>query len=340
MPSPESSAVRAEQDAFLSEHGASIAERLESGKIRFVESGMEFPECVSRALLDVYLKGRSLRRARVALANKDFDFEGLRPHIVPSKTKGEKHFLFCHLTRSTLPRDANVVKKHVSGRRFQRRKQESEERFKERQRITEKRHLRKMKAMENEGKKMEEGEKEVGLESGDEEEEEEMEEMLAEMDRDMLEDVQEEEQDEDRGMQEGDTVNDAAAVANMEDSDSENAHDEGENESDSDSGDNFWTRGRAGMQQESDADDDDEDGEWGSRAGKNARKKKTVKRVQKKGGATGNTEKKPSASASSVSPRNVRDVAKRKMNLKRKRERSGVLKKARRARQKARTATE
>lgn len=130
-------AMKDEQGKYLDSLGAEV-ERIEGGKIRFVVSGMEFPSTAPVEQLRTYYEGRAMRRARVERANEEYDFEQHLPNIVPHK-KHEKKFLYCHLTRSVLPRDASKVSAHVAGRRFKARLAVAQARNAERKRIADKR---------------------------------------------------------------------------------------------------------------------------------------------------------------------------------------------------------
>lgn len=129
--------MKDEQTLYVESLGDEV-ERTETGKIRFVASGMEFPSTATVAQLRSYYMGRALRRARLARSNEHYDFMQHAPYIVPHRTQEEK-FLFCHLTRAVLPRDAQKVEKHVNGRRYKLRFAEAKAREEERDRIRAKR---------------------------------------------------------------------------------------------------------------------------------------------------------------------------------------------------------
>lgn len=130
---------------FIKKHRGDV-ELLENGKVRFKLTGMDFPASVSGEVLESYFNGRSMRRARVAARNENYDFDAHRPNVMPHKHRDENKFLYCHLTGTTLPRDAEVVKGHVTGKRYLRRLAEAEVREVERQRIIAKRAERAEKA--------------------------------------------------------------------------------------------------------------------------------------------------------------------------------------------------
>eukprot|EP00171_Calliarthron_tuberculosum_P016192 IDg16192t1 len=136
--------MKDEQGSYLESLGAEV-ERTTGGKIRFVVSGMEFPANAPVAQLRAYHEGRALRRARVERANAEYDFSQHLPNIVPHKNHEHK-FLFCHLTKSVLPRDAAKVAAHAAGRRFKNRLAVSQKRDAERKRIAAKRAERRAKA--------------------------------------------------------------------------------------------------------------------------------------------------------------------------------------------------
>ncbi|CAN8063080.1 unnamed protein product [Agarophyton chilense] len=99
---------------------------LPSGKLRFTQTGMEFPAHADTKTLKVYARGRAYRRALVKKMNEGYDFEQHLPYIVPHKYRDKKHFLYCTLTNKTLPRQKDVVLNHTNGRRFKRRYEEAE----------------------------------------------------------------------------------------------------------------------------------------------------------------------------------------------------------------------
>lgn len=96
---------------------------------------MEFPASAPPSLLQSYLIGKSVRRALVDKRNGEYDFAVHVPHIVPHGTRDKGNFLWCNITERTLPRDADVVRKHVGGRRFLAGMKKVEEREVEKERI-------------------------------------------------------------------------------------------------------------------------------------------------------------------------------------------------------------
>lgn len=164
---------------FLETVGDEV-EMTEAGKYRFVVTGMEFPTTATLETLKSHFNGRAMRRARVQRSNEQYDFTKHLPHIVPHKFMNPDKFLFCYLTGKTLPKNAQVVEKHVKGKRFGLRLKESLERKKELERVKEKRKAkaeraknarRKGKKADANGDAMEEedGEKngDVAMEDGD-----------------------------------------------------------------------------------------------------------------------------------------------------------------------------
>lgn len=89
-----------------------------AGKIRFLRTGMEFKASCDGNDLMLYMKGRAMRRAIVREANSEFDFKALEPNIVPHKEKNPDAFLYCVLTRRTLPKNVTAVQKHISGKKY------------------------------------------------------------------------------------------------------------------------------------------------------------------------------------------------------------------------------
>ncbi len=106
-----------EVESFLSEHVARecYEEIAETGRIRCLVTGHEMP----RSLIGVktHFLGRKFR-SKVDQWKPGFDFAQFEPHIVEERSN-PRHFLFCRLTRCTLPRLAAAVEAHVAGRRFQ-----------------------------------------------------------------------------------------------------------------------------------------------------------------------------------------------------------------------------
>lgn len=101
---------------------------LPNGKIRFTQSGMEFPANVRTSVLQTYVHGRAFRRALEKMVNDAYDFEQHLPYIVAHPKKDERHFMYCTLTDCTLPRSRDVLVKHTNGKRFKRRFEEAEKR--------------------------------------------------------------------------------------------------------------------------------------------------------------------------------------------------------------------
>jgi hypothetical protein len=103
---------------FVEMHADDV-EATPGGKIRFALTGMEFPAAAAdTTLVSQYLAGPALRRAKIQRENLSFDFDALRPNIVPHKAKNPASFLWCRLTEKTLPRNVTVVRNHISGRKY------------------------------------------------------------------------------------------------------------------------------------------------------------------------------------------------------------------------------
>eukprot|EP00177_Eucheuma_denticulatum_P003646 GFKZ01006607.1.p1 GENE.GFKZ01006607.1~~GFKZ01006607.1.p1 ORF type:complete len:308 (-),score=62.22 GFKZ01006607.1:804-1727(-) len=110
---------------FASENQA-ITKLLENGKLQFSKTGMEFPANAKYQVLKAYGSGRAYRRAIWARENASYDFAQHEPHIVPHKFRNGDHFLFCTLTKSTIPRRKESVEKHIAGKKFRKRLKEAE----------------------------------------------------------------------------------------------------------------------------------------------------------------------------------------------------------------------
>lgn len=124
--------------AFVSSHSENC-EVTETGKVRFLLTGMEFPASATPELLQNYLSGKALRRAALTARNTAYDFAAHEPYVVPHSVRDKGKFMWCRLTERTLPRDCDVVRKHVEGRRFQAALKKAEERKAEEERIRKKR---------------------------------------------------------------------------------------------------------------------------------------------------------------------------------------------------------
>ncbi len=111
--------------------------REDKEKVVFEVSGQEFDPRVGVATLERYYNGKAYRRACVAAKNAKYDFESLRPHIVPHKDN--PCFLFCWLTRSVLPLDCDVVETHINSNRFKRLRKMEEDRVAARKEMLENR---------------------------------------------------------------------------------------------------------------------------------------------------------------------------------------------------------
>lgn len=101
-------------------------ELLSSGRLRFTETGMEFSATATTEQLKAYHKGRAYQRAVRRAADAKFDFDALRPYIVPHRERDDRHFLYCTLTRHTLPRNAATVQGHMAGRQYKARLAEAQ----------------------------------------------------------------------------------------------------------------------------------------------------------------------------------------------------------------------
>lgn len=123
---------------YAAEH-SSTTELLSSGKLQFTKTGMEFAPTTPCKVLEAYAAGRSYKRVVELRASEGYEFAQHEPYIVKHKHRDDKHFLYCKLTDSTLPRRKEVVVGHVSGKRFQRQLKNAERTRAEAKRIEEKR---------------------------------------------------------------------------------------------------------------------------------------------------------------------------------------------------------
>lgn len=129
-------AASSEATAFAAAH-PDACELTDAGKVRFTLTGMEFPPSATSVLLQSYLHGKAVRRTLVQQRNAAYDFDAHLPHIAPHAQRNKAHFLWCRLTDRTLPRDCDVVRAHVEGRRFKAAVKKVEEKEKEMERIRE-----------------------------------------------------------------------------------------------------------------------------------------------------------------------------------------------------------
>ena len=123
------------------ENTKNVRWREDGKKIVFEVSGQEFDPSVGVKALERYYNGKAYRRACVAAKNAEYDFESLKPHIVPHKDNPQ--FLFCWLTRSVLPLNCDVVKNHVNSRRFKQLRKKEEHRVAKRIEMLENRRKKK-----------------------------------------------------------------------------------------------------------------------------------------------------------------------------------------------------
>lgn len=87
----------------------------ETGRIRCLVTGHEMARSLSA--VKTHFQGRKFK-AKVGKWKPAFDFTQFEPNIVEDRTN-PRHFLYCRLTRSTIPRLAASVEAHVNGRRYQ-----------------------------------------------------------------------------------------------------------------------------------------------------------------------------------------------------------------------------
>lgn len=106
-------------EKYVAEH-YETTELLETGKLRFTLTGMEFPRTADMTLLQAYAEGRSMRRAQQASKNLEYDFTQHLPFIIPHREYNPKYFLYCVLTFKTVRRTPEAVRRHVAGKRFAR----------------------------------------------------------------------------------------------------------------------------------------------------------------------------------------------------------------------------
>ncbi len=300
---------------FVQSKGDEV-EITESGKIRFVVSGMEFPTTVSVEVLNAHFSGRAMRRARVERANEQYNFAEHLPHIVPHKFMNKEKFLFCYLTSSTLPRNAEIVERHVNGKKYKRKLKESLEKKAELDRIKERRKAKAEKAKESR-QKQKEAVKNGKIAAGkDDSEMDANGEGAGDADALADEEVVHPE-DSDADMQEGegeseerlngdafanavnngfageaesllaDTLSAALADSEAESDDNDDNEEGEENDEEMDEG-NFWTRGRQNVQKPSKKvakndivmkDDDSDDDEWKTKKKSKAKRKRALARA-------------------------------------------------------------
>ncbi|KAK3607231.1 hypothetical protein CHS0354_031728 [Potamilus streckersoni] len=82
-------------------------------KIRCSLSGHEMP--CSLDIVNSYLQGKKYKKL---CAGHQFEYDGLKPHIVQSNKKGREHQLFCLLTLRHINRHPDHVQRHINGHRF------------------------------------------------------------------------------------------------------------------------------------------------------------------------------------------------------------------------------
>ncbi len=125
-----------ELQCFMATTKNAVRLRQDGKKILFEVSLQEFPRNCDLDLLKRYYYGKAYRRACVEVANKEYDFKQHLPFIV--EHRGSSKFLFCELTRKTLPLDCQVIENHVNSKKYLRLKEEAETRINERKRVLEK----------------------------------------------------------------------------------------------------------------------------------------------------------------------------------------------------------
>ncbi len=106
-----------ELEAFLAQYSAYYVDSSENGappRLRCLVTGHEMPRKL--AAVKPHFLGRRFK-SKVDKWKPDFDYAQYEPHIVPDRSN-PKHFLFCRLTHSVLPRLPLVVEAHVNGRKF------------------------------------------------------------------------------------------------------------------------------------------------------------------------------------------------------------------------------
>jgi hypothetical protein len=104
-------------DEFLSQHVPRECYEIvtESDRIRCLVTGHEMARSVQA--IKSHFEGRKFK-AKAGKWKPAFNFAQYEPHIVEDRSN-PKHFLYCRITRSTIPRLAGSVEAHVNGRRYQ-----------------------------------------------------------------------------------------------------------------------------------------------------------------------------------------------------------------------------
>jgi len=87
---------------------------LENGKVKCVVSGHEMKADIK--LIKEHLKGKRYRNGVRKNESSKHDFSQYEPYVTDHRSRPA--LLYCLLTKRNLPRDIQVVSKHVSGRRF------------------------------------------------------------------------------------------------------------------------------------------------------------------------------------------------------------------------------
>ncbi|PXF46672.1 Surfeit locus protein 2 [Gracilariopsis chorda] len=199
---------------------------LPNGKIRFIQTGMEFPANVQTSALKAYVDGKAFRRAVAKKINDAYEFDQHVPYIIPHPHKDKKHFLYCTLTGCTLPRSRDVLVNHTNGKRFKRRFQEAEKKRLEREQ-------RELKKKQKKKKKKKKKKKTEGGAEGGNKDDEPM----------------------DDGTKENDVLD---GILSSDDESADSSDDEGEGKEEDET---FWTRGKQRTEAPSDEDQimEDED---------------------------------------------------------------------------------
>lgn len=251
---------------------------LPSGKLRFDQTGMEFPAHVTTAILNAYATGKSFRRAVARRQNDSYDFTVHEPYILPHKDRDHRHFIYCTLTKATLPRDRAVVQNHVSTKRFTRLRKEAEER---KQRQEEHAHKRREKRAQTEkarnaadGKseprsaEANAGETDVPMEQDG---------------NDVLDGIisdNDESSNSDAGANEPEETANRVGKSEREGQGESVEDDKMEgDEKESEEKNNFWVRGRKEALHDMMEDDGDDGDEWEEPKKKNVRPKRTKKKI-------------------------------------------------------------